>query len=308
MRPLLTSLTLALAGQILLLSVSHSQIVDFQRDVAPIFAEHCLECHASDAPKADFSVEDSEAVLGYLEAGDSENSSLWADYLLADPTEEDSLVMPPVSKGGTLPAAKLATLKLWIDEGATWPEDAVIDLSKVALDTSEQASEPIQNAGFAARLWAFQGYFHPATVHFPIGLLLIGAAATGLSFFTGKRAEDFGYYCLLLGAATAVVAAMMGWAFATEQGYGSWSKMPEPNEDATLFWHRWLGVAVAVVSVCVGLIAMFARRNPHSKLNNGWKIGLLVLAMLTAWVGHQGGELKWGEQLYADAFERLLGQ
>jgi hypothetical protein len=39
-----------------------------------------------------------------------------------------------------------------------------------------------------------------------------------------------------------------------------------------------------------------------------WQVGLLISAMLTGLVGHQGGELSYGERLYHDAFDRLLGR
>jgi hypothetical protein len=76
----------------------------------------------------------------------------------------------------------------------------------------------------------------------------------------------------------------------------------------TLFWHRWLGLTVAVLSSVAAVFAFLARRRPKSSVRHIWRPAVLGIALLTAWVGHQGGELKWGEQLYHDAFDRLMGK
>lgn len=57
------------------------RIVSFDRDVAPIFAKHCLECHNEDDAKNDFRINDPDSVFSYVEAGDVESSSLFVDYL-----------------------------------------------------------------------------------------------------------------------------------------------------------------------------------------------------------------------------------
>ncbi len=110
---------------------------------------------------------------------------------MADPSAADSMVMPPAAKGRLAPA-ELALLRTWIEEGAEWNASPPQPL--LANDA------PVEKLGWVQRAWQFQGYFHPAVVHFPIALISIAAASLVFSFFAGKRAEDFAKYCLVIGA------------------------------------------------------------------------------------------------------------
>ncbi|MEM9589207.1 MAG: c-type cytochrome domain-containing protein, partial [Planctomycetota bacterium] len=99
-------------------------LVQFDRDVAPILRQHCLECHGSDDAKADFSLNDGEQIMDYLEVGDASLSDLYTEYLT---TEDEDMMMPPPSHGGPLSPSELALFKIWIDEGASWPEDMTLE-------------------------------------------------------------------------------------------------------------------------------------------------------------------------------------
>jgi hypothetical protein len=154
------------------------------------------------------------------------------------------------------------------------------------------------------RIWAFQGFLHPATVHFPIALLLFGALFVVLGWKWPTVGTQIPLACLLLGAPTALAATLMGWSFATQQGYGGWATI---DFDSEVFWHRWSGVIVSVLSVLFALVALVSLSKQKSKLNVIWKGGLLVLALMIGMVGHQGGELSYGHDFYPKAFRILLG-
>jgi hypothetical protein len=62
---------------------------------------------------------------------------------------------------------------------------------------------------------------------------------------------------------------------------------------------------VAVSSCVTLLLALLAKRWPTSNLKYLWRIGLLLVAMLVALVGHQGGELTYGEKHFESAFQYL---
>lgn len=277
-------------------------LVRFGRDIAPILLNRCLECHGPDDAKNDFRVDDPDSMSFYIEPGDWELSDLFTEYLA---TDDEDMLMPPPSHGGPLSAAELALVRVWIDEGAVWPEGYQL----LAVDHSELA--PVEAAPrrreltFAQRIWAFQGYFHPATVHFPIALLLVGALFVVLGFFVPSLGNQMPLACLLLGAVTAVAATSMGWAFATEQGYGSWRKF---DLDSEIFWHRWSGLIVSVLASILAIVALVAVWRDRPKLHRVWKIGLLVVAAMVGMVGHQGGELTYGSDLYPKAFRILLGE
>jgi uncharacterized membrane protein len=282
------------------------QQLDFTQEVAPILDKRCACCHVGERAKAGFKIDDREMVLGYVEPGDPENSVLWSDYLngpsaLHDPA---SSVMPMC---GPMPDAELNTIKRWIVQGATWPEGAKF----VSIGGIEDAVDAqSQSKGVLARLCGFIGYFHPAVVHFPIALLMFGGASAGLSFLTGGRAVYVAFYCLVWGTLFSIVASVMGWCFAAEKGYPNWSAVPTAQSleaASAVFRHRWLGVFTTVVSVLSLAVALLAMRFPRSKLKHLWRFGLMVAALLVSIVGHQGGELVYGDILHR-AFDRLLGK
>ena len=280
-------------------------VIDFQRDVVPIFRRHCLECHEGENAKADFRIHDPDSVFSYVEGGELEYSSLYVDYLIS---EYDDMLMPPRSHGGPLAPTELAVVRLWIEEGADWPEDAQVIPQEV--DEPGEPVDPLQavrtaEGGFLGRLWTFQGFFHPATVHFPIALLLLGAVFVVLGWRWPTVGTQVPLACLLLGAASSIVATAMGWSFATEMGYGSWSKV---DLDGEIFWHRWSAVVVTVASTVLAVVALMGLKSGNPRSVKVWKIGLLVVAGLVGLVGHQGGEMTYGKDFYPKAFRILLGQ
>lgn len=277
------------------------RVVSFQRDIVPIFVDRCLECHGPEDAKNDFRVDDVDSVMGYVEAEDAELSTMYADYLITDSEDE---LMPPASHGGPLSAGELALIRVWINEGADWPDDAVVAAPDAEAQPAPAPQPTAQNRTLMDRVWAFQGYFHPATVHFPIALLLFGAFFVVLGWKWPSVGTQIPLACLLLGAPTAIVATLMGWSFATEQGYGGWTTI---DFDSEVFWHRWSGVIVAALAALFALIALVSLRKDETKLTGVWKGGLLVLALLVGLVGHQGGELSYGHDFYPKAFRILLG-
>ena len=46
-------------------------LVQFRRDVMPIFQKRCQSCHGAEDAKADFRIDDRDTVLGYIEPGDA---------------------------------------------------------------------------------------------------------------------------------------------------------------------------------------------------------------------------------------------
>ncbi|MCU0709916.1 MAG: hypothetical protein MUF23_16665 [Pirellula sp.] len=276
-----------------------AKLVDFARDVAPILQSRCAECHEGEKAKNDFVIGDREAVMGFITEGSAADSSLWTDYLVAPKgtSAEPSLLMPP---DGPLPAHELAVLKLWMDEGASWPEGATLTGSPTPSPAAEStASSP--------NWFRAIGYLHPAFVHFPIALLLMAAASAVTSYLLGDRYAQFAYSCLVLGFLFAIATAVMGWSFAEARGYSDWSKMitaKATEDESNIFFHRWLGLATVLVGLIVVVAGWKARQPDGTRPGHLWRIGTLLLAMLVATVGHQGGELVYGD-LLAKAMEQL---
>ncbi|TWU59377.1 Planctomycete cytochrome C [Rubripirellula tenax] len=277
------------------------RLVVFARDIVPILRKNCLDCHGPDDAKNDFRVDDRSLMMDYVEPEDLESSSLYVDYLTID---DEDMLMPPRSHGGPLSPGELSLIRTWIEEGATWPDDV-----KFA-STDGEVLAPVTTAapkGLAERVWAAQGFLHPATVHFPIALLLFGAAFVVLGWKWPALGTQIPLACLLIGSLTAVVATLMGWSFAVEQGYGSWDRFDAEMMDREVFWHRWSGVILSVLSIAFAAIALLTLRGDRPKLTIVWKVGLLVCAGIAGAVGHQGGEMSYGKDFYPKALRTLLG-
>lgn len=111
---------LMLAG--CLISPVIGEKVDFEKEIAPIFAERCLKCHGPEKRKSELLL-DQRAVM--LVGGDSGLPSIvpgdpGKSFLVEVITDHESdMAMPP--KGDPLMAEQIALIEKWITEGADWP-------------------------------------------------------------------------------------------------------------------------------------------------------------------------------------------
>jgi len=90
--------------------------VDFARDVRPIFARSCAGCHGEKAQLGGLRLDSREAAAKTIHAGAAVESSLYQRVAGVG----DQARMPMGAK--PLPPEEIATIKRWIDEGASWPE------------------------------------------------------------------------------------------------------------------------------------------------------------------------------------------
>ncbi|KAB2674708.1 MAG: DUF1553 domain-containing protein [Verrucomicrobia bacterium] len=99
--------------------------IDFNRDIRPLLADNCYQCHGPDAAKrkAGLRLDQREGVLAKLESGDvaivpgkPETSKLV--QLVASPKDDER--MPPAKTGKRLTAEQVALLSRWVAEGAPW--------------------------------------------------------------------------------------------------------------------------------------------------------------------------------------------
>ena len=116
--------------------------IDFARDVAPIFAQHCIRCHKPGNEKGGLSLATSAGLTAnsYLQAGQPDES-----YLLdvVTPGADQRPAMP--KEGNPLAAEEVARLRRWIAEGAKWPESVVIR-EKAKADASWWSLQPLTAA------------------------------------------------------------------------------------------------------------------------------------------------------------------
>ncbi|NJK79930.1 MAG: DUF2231 domain-containing protein [Chloroflexaceae bacterium] len=133
---------------------------------------------------------------------------------------------------------------------------------------------------------------HPATVHFPIGLLLANALLTVLYLRSGNRSlEISAYHCLVLGWFGAVVATLAGSIDAWRQVYSD----PSIRNTALINWVNG-HAASGLSTVWIYGMALLRRRRNQNILDDpqqrGGYLRLLALGVVAVVVGGWlGGQL-----------------
>jgi mono/diheme cytochrome c family protein len=135
MRRLLSGIALSLLAFSRLLSVvaladepvPRQAPVDFVRDIRPIFAAHCHECHAGKRQEGGLRLNARETALA---GGDSGQKAIVPSepkasrLVRAIDGSDPEFRMPPEGEGEPLSAEQVALISRWISEGANWPEAA----------------------------------------------------------------------------------------------------------------------------------------------------------------------------------------
>lgn len=130
----------------------------------------------------------------------------------------------------------------------------------------------------------FLGRFHPVLVHLPIGFLLLALLLELLSLRFKERFHFLSQsvaISLLIGAVSALMAVGSGWMLARSGGY----------DEAALYWHRWMGVAVVVVAVFGYLLKAKILILPPVVV----QVCLVSIFVLVTLTGHLGGNLTHGK-------------
>lgn len=160
------------------------------------------------------------------------------------------------------------------------------ETAKVA-STAEAASAkvPVQPAQVPeaeeqSRTMTFLRNLHPATVHFPIALL-VTAALLELAGALRARWRMDGVVTVLAcaGAVGALLAASFGWIHT-----GLWFGGKE-----AMVWHRWIG---SLLVPAAALVAWLSTRCSSGRGALRFALGALALALLIQ--GYLGGELAHG--------------
>lgn len=259
---------------------------DLGAEVRELFAAKCLECHHPES-------ESRKAKREFDQAYDLRAVALeWGDDLEPDfaPLFEiaEDRSMPPEDSDFTPITEKEADLlKRWALARTPMPADGnpFVDMEMAAkylqVDTVPQAS--VAERSLIQRLIILLGRLHSPMAHFPVALLLLAAfLRLGSKMRPPSATAQFELLCLWVGAPTAVVAAGLGWLNAANTGAGG----------DELFWHRWIGVGVAALSVLLLLL----HKRAATKAWFGW--ALLFLGAAIAFGAHKGGVLVFGEDYF----------
>lgn len=103
--------------------------MQFIRDIQPILEQNCVSCHRPEKLQGDLDLTTREGMLKGGENGpglvpfDPEHSPVYTLTTLG--ADEDEL-MPPKKSGGPLAKGLIEKLRLWVKQGAPWPEGVVL--------------------------------------------------------------------------------------------------------------------------------------------------------------------------------------
>jgi uncharacterized membrane protein len=129
----------------------------------------------------------------------------------------------------------------------------------------------------------FLGRFHPLVVHLPIGFLLMAGL---LQLFSIKNKSlnlnPAIAFTLFWGTLASIGAVAIGWLLSLQGGYDA----------ETLFWHKWLGILVTVLSFLGWLLKTGIIKVQKSVFT--WILASIILLVSVS--GHLGGSLTHGEE------------
>ena len=102
---------------------------DFAKDVQPIIERHCLKCHDASKRKGGLALVSAATLndgsnTGKVVVPGKANESKLIEAVTSNDAEKK---MPP--EGAALSTAEIAVLREWIDQGATWPKEIVLQSS-----------------------------------------------------------------------------------------------------------------------------------------------------------------------------------
>lgn len=167
------------------------------------------------------------------------------------------------------------------DDGTETASPAAPDAAS-ASDGSQAPAAQAEDAGQSGPQLTVSSVLenlHPATVHFPIGLLIAAALVELLAW--RRRSQRLAQAATVMvgaGAIGAVIAALFGWIHT-----GLWF-----GGDGLVQWHRWLGTNLAALA----LLTWWAGRYPDYR--KAFRILLFAMAALLLVQGYLGGELAHG--------------
>ena len=125
----------------------------------------------------------------------------------------------------------------------------------------------------------FFGRFHPLLVHLPIGLIILLAFLEVLACWPRlKQANASAGSILVLAVPASIATAVCGWLLSLGGGY----------EDGLLQWHKWTGIAVAVLCAGLGLLYWL-------DLKKLYRLGLWATFAAVVGASHYGGSLTHGK-------------
>ena len=174
---------------------AHAAPVDFEKQIGPVLAQNCVQCHGSRKANAGVRLHTREAVLkggwngAVLTPGDPAKSLLYTTLEIA---ADKAHAMPP---GRQLPAEQRAAIRQWISEGAPWPENIALKQPGAAMEESEvveRLHQRIVSAKTSSAMAAYKMTIPGTTVDFEMVPIPRGKFTMGTPESEKGRKKDEG--------------------------------------------------------------------------------------------------------------------
>jgi formylglycine-generating enzyme required for sulfatase activity len=124
-----------------------SKKINFVKDIQPIFEFNCVACHKEGHAKGELRMETRELTFKGGESGPGvvpfqpAKSPVYTSTTLS---LEDEKVMPPKAKD-RLTKEEIDALKLWVEQGAVWPDGIVLQQKKKEAAPGANENETVAN-------------------------------------------------------------------------------------------------------------------------------------------------------------------
>jgi len=131
---------------------------------------------------------------------------------------------------------------------------------------------------------AFFGRFHPLIVHLPIGFLIMAGLLQLYAVKIKNNSINLNHaiaITLFWGTIASIGAVVIGWLLSLQGGYDS----------DILFWHKWLGILVTLLS----FLAWLLKTERIQLRKSAFSVLLVFIIFLISVSGHLGGSLTHGE-------------
>lgn len=141
-------------AQVVHKSITPEQLEFFEKNIRPVLAEHCYECHSEEKGKnkGELTVDTRDGIRAGGDRGPAVVPGKPDESVLINAIRQvGQLRMPPDSRGGPLPDEVVANFEKWVKDGAPDPRDS----SKI-VNAQPARPEKVYDWNKEREYWAFQ--------------------------------------------------------------------------------------------------------------------------------------------------------
>jgi mono/diheme cytochrome c family protein len=110
-----------------------AETIDFAQQIKPLLERSCIACHGPDKQRSNFRLDNREALL---KGGNTGSAAVVPGQIARSPLLDymsgrvEGMEMPPMPKRDKFDAftqEEVELVRAWIEQGAVWPKDAVLN-------------------------------------------------------------------------------------------------------------------------------------------------------------------------------------